>query len=194
MRRLLLGALLLTALAVSCLAPTPTPTPLPTPLPTPTATPIPPTATPAPPEGGVLARVAPSSLAVAPQGRALVSIEVLVAGVGVSAADVTISFDPKSLRIIGVEPGDLLGENPLVGMKSIDQEAGEARIALARTGKTRVPTPSGTLLVVTVQVLKDAAPGSRLPLRIAQLTLVDQAFNAISQVRLQEGEVLVQAP
>ncbi|MSQ40608.1 MAG: hypothetical protein EXR55_02885 [Dehalococcoidia bacterium] len=180
MKSLLWGVLLLAGVAAACAAPTPTP--------------IPPTATPAPPEGGALVRVTPSSLAVAPGERGLVSIEVLVAGVGVSAADVTITFDPKSLKVTGVEPGDLLGENTLVGLRSIDQEAGKARIALSRVGKTRVPTPSGALVVVTLQVLKDVVPGARLPLQLAEVTLVDQAFHVIAQVRLQDGEVVVQSP
>ena len=175
------------ALGMACVPPTPTPTPLPTATPSPTATP-------APPQGGVLARIAPESLQVAPGQLALVRVELLVNAVGLSAADLEISYDADGLRVIGIEAGDLLGQDPLVGITLNEPERGRAQIALARVGRTDAPTPNGTLVTVSLQVREGAAPGSRLSLEVTNLTLVDDAFRQIPDVRFGDAETQVVVP
>jgi hypothetical protein len=56
-----------------------------------------------------------------------------------------LTFDGGAMEIASIEPGDLLGSNPLVGLKEIDNQAGTVKYALARMGATSVPTPPGVL-------------------------------------------------
>ena len=197
MKRQLLGVLLVVAvmsLAACAQEPTATLEPAPTTVvPVPTATPALPMVTPTPeaPSGGATVRITPGSLTVAPGDLSQVVVEIVLGDVGLSAVDLTLSFDPRGMRVIAVEPGSLLGTNPIAGVERIDQEAGEVRIALARVGSTQAPTTGGALFSISLQVHEGATPGATLPLRLTGATLVDEAFEELSEVRLEDGEVRV---
>ncbi|MEM2057336.1 MAG: cohesin domain-containing protein, partial [Thermoproteota archaeon] len=61
-------------------------------------------------------------------------------GVGISAADVTVSFDASVLEALSIDEGTLLGDSPLSVMRKINNSEGFVRYAAARQGSTPVPT------------------------------------------------------
>ena len=169
---------------------TPAPTPSATAAPLPTATALPPTPT----AGSASARIAPETLRLAPGELAVVTVDLALGQVGLSGADLTLTFDPLGMRVLGVEPGGILGANPVIGLSRVDQEQGEVRIALARVGETKAPTPAGTLATISIQVLQGTGPGTTLALQLTRLTLADEAFQEIQNVQLRDAEISVVAP
>jgi len=99
------------------------------------------------------ASIRPREVKVRPGGEFEVAVYVELLDVepakcGVSGGEVKIRFNPFVLKVVDVRPGDLLGSNPLEGYKRIDNERGEVVYALARVGKTPVPTPNGTFAYI----------------------------------------------
>jgi len=113
-------------------------------------------------------------------------------GRGVSSGEIHLSFDSTVMEIVDVEVGDLLGSNPLMGMKQIDNAAGTFGYALARSGSTPTTTPTGSFATVKLMAKSDAAPG-RYTLTVTEASLADESFKDITGIRLQSGTVIVKA-
>ena len=170
------------ALAVGCgPGPTPTPTPTPTAEVTPTPTPTPSVTT---------ASLAPSSVDVQPGDEFTIEVNVDPAGKGISGGEISLRFDPAVVTVVSVEAGQLLGAEPLEGIKQIDEGEGTLRYALARLGATAVPTPSGTFARVTFQVAEGAEAGS-YSLELESVALADEAFKDVTPVDIHSGEMTV---
>ncbi|MDY6834934.1 MAG: cohesin domain-containing protein [Chloroflexota bacterium] len=107
---------------------------------------------------------------------------------GVSGGELNFAFDPEAMTADGIVAGDLLGVMPLVGVETIDNDAGTIRYALARTGVTPVPTPPGAFATISFTAHdKEGLFG----LDIVSMLLVDEEFNNISSTRIDDGEVRV---
>ena len=102
-------------------------------------------------DDAVIVILTPSNIDAESGGSFTVDVEVDPKGQGISAAEVTINFDPQVFAYEGMSAGDLLGASPLVGVESADQEIGQLIFALARRGETSAPTDAGTLGNVDVQ-------------------------------------------
>ena len=171
---------------VSCGGPTPTLSPSPTP--TAASTPIPrpgPTLTEA-----VTVRVEPA-LAKAARGQEIELQVVVEPGLnGVSAGEITLSFDPGFIQVIDIEAGDFLGAKPAQGPRRIDNTAGTALYALARVGETSSPSPDGTFATIRVRVQDSSASGQG-QLGLTEVKFTDDAFEFISDVEVTDTAIEV---
>jgi len=109
-------------------------------------------------------------------------------GSGVSGCEVVLEFDPTVFQLIDVVSGDLLGVDPLIGTKSIDNTAGKVRFAIARKGMTDVTDSSGILSTFSLQVVNSA--GIRpYDLTIGDLMLTDHDFKEMAGYEVHNGSV-----
>ena len=83
-------------------------------------------------------------------GMATFDVWVNTGSFGVSGGEVTLRYSDSGCSVQAFASGTLLGENPLVGNGSIDNEAGIAVVALARIGATQEPSSSGGFATVTL--------------------------------------------
>ncbi len=111
-------------------------------------------------------------------------------GLGISAGELTLKYDPQALSIVGATPGLLLGANPIVGSQRVDAAAGTLLYALARVGSTVVPTPAGVFATVEFRVLDTAQPGN-YSLTLVKSGLADEKFKDITQVAVFGATVTV---
>ena len=90
-------------------------------------------------DDAVIVILTPSNIDAESGGSFTVDVEVDPKGQGISAAEVTINFDPNVLAYEGMSAGELLGASPLVGVESADQEIGQLIFALAPEGRNLSP-------------------------------------------------------
>lgn len=143
---------------------------------------------PAPPSEGVW--LEPLSQQASPGQEIEVETKVKMPEKGISGGEVKIAFDPAALKVLEVEPGDLLGSKPLVGVKEKDNEKGLIHYALARKGETPVPTPPGTLLSLRFKVL-DTAEEGKSKLTLEEVKLTDEKFESIPDIKVQGAIVQI---
>ncbi len=146
-----------------------------------------------------------------------IGVEIVVdSGSGISGAEIELAFDGSALSAIAVvaktlapelvgldpvdeqgntvhydRPGSLLGEEPLVGLKQIDNDAGTVKLALARKGETTSDSPPGILAGVTFEVLDSASAGD-YDLQLTSVRLTDQDFEDIPDINVEEAVVTVE--
>ncbi|RLC73294.1 MAG: hypothetical protein DRI26_01205 [Chloroflexi bacterium] len=132
----------------------------------------------------------PTLLEAKPGQEFTVRIQVKPAGWGVSGGEVSLSFDPTALEVIDLRPGDLLGTNPLMGLKKIDREAGVIKYALARVGPTSAPTPPGAFAIIRLKVLEEAEPGT-YGLKLTKVGLADENFQDVKDFEIHGAVVRV---
>jgi len=121
----------------------------------------------------------------------LLKIEVRLPGRGISGGEIDLKFDPAVFRVEGLEPGDLLGPEPLK-VERIDNSTGEVKYALARVGPTAAPTPPGTFALVRLRVL-DTARAGRYNLGLTKVGLVDHEFKDIPDITVQGAAVEIKS-
>ena len=83
-------------------------------------------------------------------GTASFDVWVNTGSLGLSGGEVTLNYAESGCSVQAFAAGTLLGENPLVGHGTIDNEAGVAVLALARVGSTQAPSASGSFASVTL--------------------------------------------
>jgi len=74
------------------------------------------------------------------------------AGIGISAADLHISYHPVAFEVLGIRVGSALGSETLTAVEKIDNGVGELSIAIARIGETSVPSNADTLIFIDIRV------------------------------------------
>jgi len=119
-----------------------------------------------------------------------VRVCVKLEGCGISAGEILFTFDGGTMEVVSIEPGDLLGANPLVGLKEIDNQAGTIKYALARTGPTSVPTPPGVFAILKLKVLESARTGT-YELKLSKVGLADETFKDITGLEVQGAKVKI---
>ena len=159
--------LLLTLAACACPAPTPTPT-----------------------SGVTLVWIAPSPVGAQPGEEFDIRLEVDSDGKGISAGEISLSFNSEVMEVIGAEPGDLLGPDPLEGIRRIDNERGTVRYALGRVGVTHPSTEPGTFAILTFRI-PDGAKTGNYSIDIISVGLADEKFEDISPIQIKGGQVSV---
>ncbi|MDP2948394.1 MAG: cohesin domain-containing protein [Chloroflexota bacterium] len=198
---LVAGVLLL---LVACTQTSPTSSPTPTPTGTPTTvvpsirTPTPtvpieptPTRPPSPsptPFAKVLGWISAPRDPVAPGSVVEAAVVVNPGPLGISSGEATLSFNPQIFEAVDVQPGSLLGSQALVGFRQIDNVAGTVKVAIARTGSTHVPSPSGNFVVTRLKV-KDSALAGEYGIGL-RLALADHQFKSVA-VAVEGGKVTV---
>ena len=138
------------------------------------------------PEEGLY--INPVYLEVQPGDIITVSLEIKPVDWGVSGADIEIEFNPAVLDATGLEPGDFLGDTPLIGLKQIDNDAGILRLAFARAGVTVAPSSAGQLAVIRFEVSKSVKVG-KYELTPTKVCLIDQNFTEIAGIKFQGASI-----
>ena len=83
-------------------------------------------------------------------GMANVDVWVNTGSFGISGGEVTLSYSDSGCSVQAFAAGTLLGDNPLVGQGTIDNDAGRALLALARVGVTQPSTTSASFASVVL--------------------------------------------
>ncbi|MFQ6029381.1 MAG: cohesin domain-containing protein, partial [Dehalococcoidia bacterium] len=118
----------------------------------------------------------PQGLALLPGETGDIRVDVTPMNRGISAAEVEITFDPQIIQVTEIQPGDLLGENPIVGLSAIDNSAGVVRLALARLGPSVAPASGGTLARLSLEATETAPSQSGTLLELSSVQLVNEAL------------------
>ncbi len=161
------------------------PTPASIGTPTPTLTPTPMTTA-----GAVLCSVHSQPQTIKPGDEFVALVEVDPTGYGISSGDLNLSFPSSVVELLSADPGTLLGDNALTGIRQIDNFAGTLRLAMSRQGTTPSPSPEGSLAVLRFIVKSDAPPGDYL-IRPTRLALADEKSADIGNIELAAGTVHV---
>ena len=109
-------------------------------------------------------------------------------GRGVSGCEVVLEFDPIVFQLIDVVSGALLGADPLIGTKNMDNTTGKVRFAIARKGMTDVTASTGVLSTFYLLVLNSTPSGS-YDLTIGDLMLTDHDFKEMAGYEIHSGSV-----
>lgn len=96
---------------------------------------------------------------------------------GISSGEAILSFNANVIEVVDVVPGTLLGSQPLVGFKQIDNLQGTLKVAIARVGSTPLPSPEGQLAIVKA-VIKRNAPSGEHEIGLA-VAIADHQFNSL---------------
>ncbi len=111
-------------------------------------------------------------------------------GRGVSGCEVVLEFDSTVFQLTDVVSGDLLGTDPLIGTKNMDNTTGKVRYAIARKGMTDVTASTGVLSTFSLLVLNSAPSGS-YDLTIGDLMLTDHDFKEMAGYEIHSGYIEV---
>jgi hypothetical protein len=130
----------------------------------------------------------PVYLEVRPGDIVAVSLEMKPVDWGVSGAEIEIEFDPAALDATSLEPGDFLGDSPLIGLKQIDNDGGMLRLAFARVGETIAPSSPGQLASIRFEVPESAEVGA-YELTPTKVCLIDQNFEEIAGIQIQGASI-----
>lgn len=133
--------------------------------------------------GTAAARLVADSTEWSPGDKVMVHVQVFPGILGITGAELKMSFDQDIFEASAIVPGVLLGDFPLVALNEIDNARGEAIIALARLGATDAPTETGVMVTVIFQVKPTASPGNG-SLEITSLALANQEFENVEEVAL----------
>jgi len=109
---------------------------------------------------------------------------------GVSAGEISVSFDPEAMQTVNIEPGELLGEDPLLGISNIDNDFGTIRYSLARIGETKAPTQAAAFAVISFQVL-ESAPTGDYQLTLTAIGLANEDFEDITGVKVEGASIKI---
>lgn len=117
-----------------------------------------------------------------------VKVEVNPNGKGISAGEVILSYSTRAIEVVSLEPGNLLGPNPIEGVRFIDNEKGRICFALGRQGVTHPPTKQGTFVVLVLRIRDSGNEGS-YAVNIIGASLVNEQFEDISPLKITGGNV-----
>ena len=122
----------------------------------------------------------PPAIATDSNGMTTFDIWVNTGGLGISGGEVTLNYSSSGCKVQEFTAGSLLGKNPIVGHKSIDNNAGRAVLALARIGPTRLPTNANAFGTVTMNCL----PHTTIPILSLGLSamMADDRFEKVPLV------------
>ena len=167
---------------------TETPTPAPSKVPLDTSVPQPMhTTVPAIPPESI--RIRPSSRIAQLGQEVSVFIEANV-GFGISGSEIKLKLDPAKLQVIDIIEGDLLGADPLVGLKKIDNQTGIVHYALARRGPTTTSTSTGALAVIKIRAMEATKTGV-CDLTLEDVKLTNADFESKTEMQVHNGSIEV---
>jgi len=109
---------------------------------------------------------------------------------GVAAGRIHLAYDNSVLSVSSISPGFFCGATPLVGFKEVDEEAGVLGYALARVGKTTVPSSPGIFATVKFHVLGEAKLGNS-SMTIKYIELGDENAKSIDDIGVADAIIEV---
>lgn len=118
------------------------------------------------------------------------SLRVEQAKIAISGAGFILAFDPEVLQIIDIIPGKIFGENPLVGVKHIDNSRGEIQYAVNTSFGATTPSPKDTIAIIKGKVTA-YAPISESTISLVNVSLVDEDYKKISGIIVEQRVVKI---
>jgi len=134
--------------------------------------------------------LAPGSQKVSTGQEINLAIQALVAGFGISGAELEVKFDPAVIQVISLSPGDLLGSSPIVAIEEINNSTGYVHYALARRGETQASDSAGTLVTLRCTI-PNSAPIGNHDVTIKSAILTDEQFQETTSFSIQNGTVKI---
>jgi len=128
--------------------------------------------------------ITPTGIEAKPGQEIKFEIKIKPSGWGVSGCEINLSFNGRIMEETEIEFGDFLGSHPIVGLKQVDNQDGVLKLALARVGKTPVPSPPGVLAAVKCKILDSASSGT-YHLEFTKVGLADEYFQDITNIKIQ---------
>lgn len=132
----------------------------------------------------------PQNITVARGSTFRLMVWVNPAQAGMSGGEVTVKAPTDALTMVDIRAGDVLGANAIIGQQSMSAATGEARIAVARVGATKVPSSAGSLAIINFKCLDSAKPGQYTV--SLQASLADDKFGSLNVTAVQGATVTVQ--
>lgn len=96
----------------------------------------------------------------------------------ISGIQFRLNFPDELLDLFEIEPGAILGADPLVANKS-DETRGHILFAMARRGDTVIPTAPGRVATIKLQALQDVSPNRNDIIWLDQVKLTGGDFQTI---------------
>jgi len=131
--------------------------------------------------GNVIASLDPPYLKLSPGRSFKIDVKLDPGNYGISGGELYLKFDPSAIQITDITIGNLLGESPLKAVDDRNNNAGTLIVALARVGKTPVPTNPGTLITVFFKI--EGQVGKEYKIEITKIKLSDSNFNDIIGIK-----------
>ena len=102
---------------------------------------------------------------------------------GVSAFDVTLTFDPAIVTVSQLALGDIFGANGITAITTIDSTAGTARVVGVRAGATSGATAPGTIVRVEATAVVAVADAAKA-LTISAISVTDANFAFLTELQI----------
>ena len=123
----------------------------------------------------MLAFLRPGTVQAAPGDTFWLDVVVQPHGQMITAADVSLTFEPEVLAVLDIQAGDALGPEVLTGTRVLDNEQGRARIGVA--GVEPELFAEGTVARVQLQV-RDGVLAQDALVRLS-LAVADENFENV---------------
>ncbi len=134
----------------------------------------------------------PKAQQILPGAQFSVNVEVLPGKWGVSAGEVTLTFDPQALEVVSIKPGNLLGPKTLVGTEKVDAQTGTITYAAGRDGNTVTPGVRGVF--ATVRFKATNTTKGKLVIGVAKASLSDEKFEDVPELKAQGATITIEQP
>jgi len=108
---------------------------------------------------------------------------------GISGGEINLKFDPQVFEALEIKAGNLFGNDPLEGIKKIDNKEGTIKYALARKGETKVPSQAGFFAVFTFKVKNNRVNKSGLI--FSKVGFSDENFQDIKEIKTQGATIKI---
>lgn len=102
-------------------------------------------------------------------------------GRSVSGVQLDLHFPLEQVEVLGVQPGTMLGPNPLE-VKLTASKSGVLVYAAARRGATTSGTQAGRFATVRFRVLDTVSIGTRLQLQLQAARIADEDMQRVTEV------------
>jgi hypothetical protein len=108
----------------------------------------------------------------------------------INGANMILAFDPKVMQVTEITPGEVFGEDPLVGFQKIDNSSGEIHYAIDVSDVGSVSSPKDTIAVLKSSINVDAPEGES-NISLIKANLADENYEKITGIKLEHGVVRV---
>lgn len=102
-------------------------------------------------------------------------------GRGISGVQFDLHFPAGQIEVLDIQPGTLLGPDPL-DFKKVKDEPGVVVYAAARRGATRPGTAAGRFATVRLRVLDDVAVGTNFQVWLQEVQIADENIQRVAEV------------
>lgn len=110
-------------------------------------------------------------------------------GRSISSGEVEITFDPSAFEVSDIVPGNILGSDAIVGIKTIDNVNGKIRFAAARKGAATT-TSKDPLAIINFKVKPNVKSGN-YNISITQIKVTDDTFKDVTGIKTESAVITI---